>query len=482
MRLRRLHNEERGIAAVVVAIVMVALVGAAVITVDSGNVRSTRRGIITGTDASVLDAAMMFNTGVFNACEATTSGSGAWNSANQHATDVLHQNHPEGEHDLSDPLQFTVEVLDPNQCVTGGYTPGKAYYEGRLEAEGFFSGIFGFGNTKPLSTSTAAWGYIQAIGEGLRPFSVCDQDVQFTDYLTYWNALHDGIPGNDAQATTDYDAKYGTDIGIPGDQDPSDGVVPNTMASYGKYPMKSMGYPPGEADPPPDQKSNPNFGKTYTNPAASTTGSVFHPVVRVVTPDPLSGCGHSNGNRGWVDLRGADANGTAGTDALREWLYNGYPGEVSLTPHDCGPTEGSPDENCGAAPGDRNTLMEPLHELTCDAAIPALSCEYIFPILVVSCVGRIDSSGACVHDSSTGGENAEYVHTAFVFIVLRGYGRVANSAQPEGDAKGVLALDMEFVDVQTSGEVGGAPPPGAPIYQTGTQLCGADHADTHCPF
>lgn len=497
----RLRDDERGIAAVVVVIVVIALMGAAMLTLDAGNIWTTRRGIITGTDASVLDAAQMFNTGVFNACEATSSGSPSWTAANQHATDVLTQNHTRSEHDLTDPVQFAVEVLDPSQCATGGYTPGKVTYEGRLEAQGFFSQVFGFGNTKPYSTSTAIWGYIQSIGEGLRPFSVCQGDRQFTDYLTYWQALHDGDPSNDASATATYDALYGSDNGFieggfPADQDPSDGVTPNEMTvdgvtpAYGLYPMKSMGYPPGEADGGgPGQ--NPNFGKTYTSPSFSTTGAVFHPVARVVTPDPTSSCGHANGNKGWVDLRGAGDSGTIGASELRAWLLNGYPGEVSLSPEpDCDPTEDGSPEACGSAPGDRARLMEALEELTCDVATPALSCEYVFPILVVDCIGRKDpSTGACIQDSGTGGENAEYSHTAFIFIVLRGFGKIASSGDLSctksdctGDRKkGVLALDMEFVDVQTTGEVAGAPPVNSPIYQTGTQLCGADHAE-NCPF
>lgn len=482
--LSRLKKDERGIAAVVVAVVVIALMGAAMITIDAGNIWTTRRGIITGTDASVLDAAQMFNTGAFNACEATTSGSAAWNAANQHATDVLAQNHFRAEHDLTDPIQFDVDVLDASQCgIVGGYTPGKVTYEGRLEAQGFFSSIFGFGNTKPVSTSTAAWGYIQSIGEGLRPISVCEDYEQFQIYLDYWQALHDGDATNDAGARNTYNGYFGTEQGLavdgsPGDVDPIDGVVPNSINTYGRWPFMSMGYPPGEADPPPDQKSNPNFGLPYTNPA---TDSRFSTVHRIVSPDPNSPCGHANGNRGWVDLRGADTSGAASADLLREWLYNGYPGEVSLSPvPDCG--EGTDEEFCGSAPGDKNTLMEPLHTLTCPVATAPLDCQYIFPILVVDCVGRVDASGNCIQGPGTGGENAEYVQTAFLFVVLRGYGKVSNGSQPEGDVKGVLALDLEFVDAQTSGEVGGAPPPGAPIYQTGTQLCGADHADGHCPF
>lgn len=475
---RRLKTDERGITAAVVAITIVALIGAAMITVDAGNIWTKRRGIITGTDASVLDAAQQFNTGAIDPCSAAAPGSPEWDAANEHATDVLHQNHSGAEHDLTDQTQFEVTLLNPLACSTGEYTPGKVRYDGRLAAQGIFSSFFGFGTTKPFSSSTAAWGYIQAIGEGLRPFSVCEDSAQFQAYLAYWQVMHDPLATQQQKDDADaaYDGLWGTDQGFqadgsPADEDPARPHNPNAVDTYGMFPHRSMSYPSGEADDNPPNKSNPNFGKLYVDPA---TDSRFHTVHRIISPDPNSACGTANANRGWVDLRGADQNGAANSDLLREWLYNGYPGEVALTPHDCGTDNDNIDENCGSAPGNHNTLMEPLQTLTCSRDTAALDCKYIFPILVVTCVGKIDNTGACV-DEGASGENAEYVHSAFLFIVLRGFGFIDNNTA-------TLGLDMEFVDVQVSGEVGGAPPANAPIFQTGTQLCGADHGGNYCPF
>ena len=464
----RLRNEERGITTAVVAVCLVAFIGAAMLTIDAGAQWTTRRAIITGTDASVLDAAQMFNTGVYSPCDAS-----GINAANQHATDVLHQNQSGGIHDLADPSQFEVTLADPSVCGIGGYTPGKVKYTGRLTAQSFFSKFFGFGDTLPIATSTAAWGYITSIGEGLRPMYVCDQSSNYQAYVAYWQALHDSDPYNDAAATAAYNSLWGSDQGSPGDVDPTDGSTPNSINAYGKFPWMSMGYPAGEAEAPPTQKANPNYGKSYISPAADSRFSVVH---RVISPDPNSPCGTANGNRGWVDLRGENKNGAASADDLRDWILNGYSGDVSLSPHDCNPNDSDTSEDCGSAPGDKNTLMEALQTITCDRNTPAKDCKYIFPILVVNCVGIMDSEGGtCTQASGSGGENAQYVHEAFLFVVLRGFGKIDSNVS-------TLAFDYEFVDVQTSGEVSGAPPAGAQTYQTGSQLCGVDRAENHCPF
>jgi hypothetical protein len=84
-----------------------------------------------------------------------------------------------------------------------------------------------------------------------------------------------------------------------------------------------------------------------------------------------------------------------------------------------------------------------------------LNCPYIFPILVVNAV--IQPKGA----------NAEYVQVAFLFVVLRGFGQFTNNTN--------LQMDLEFVKVQTDGNIGATNPSGSDTAPTGVQLCGADH-------
>ena len=149
--MRRL-SEERGVTSVVVAVCIIALVGAAMLTVDAGNLWSTRRTIITGTDAAVLDAAQQFNMGVDNPC--IQAGVDA---AETHATNVLTLNQSGALHNPTDtPDGFQVTLSDPSLCATASYVPGKVRYDARLTAQGFFSKAFGFGDTKTFASSTAA--------------------------------------------------------------------------------------------------------------------------------------------------------------------------------------------------------------------------------------------------------------------------------------------------------------------------------------
>src|SRR5947207_15015554 len=50
-------NDDRGVTAIVVAVCLVAMMAAAMLSIDAGNLWSNRRNIITGTDAAVLTAA-----------------------------------------------------------------------------------------------------------------------------------------------------------------------------------------------------------------------------------------------------------------------------------------------------------------------------------------------------------------------------------------------------------------------------------------
>src|SRR5439155_10008064 len=88
--------------------------------------------------------------------------------------------HSAAIHNSTDtPDGFQVTLSDPTLCNTASYVPGKVRYDARLTAQGFFSKAFGFGDSSAISSSTAAWGYIVALGEGLRPIAICDQTLQY---------------------------------------------------------------------------------------------------------------------------------------------------------------------------------------------------------------------------------------------------------------------------------------------------------------
>lgn len=434
----RFRNDERGISSVVLAVVLIALIGAAMLTVDAGNLWTTRRAIITGTDAAALDAAQYFNVGGADPC--TSAGQAADEA---HATNVLTQNQSGALHNATDtPNGYQVTVADPSKCGTVSYMPGKVRFDARLTAQGFFSRAFGFGNTQPFSSSTAAWGYITALGDGLRPIAICDKTPQYQNWVDFFYGRIN---------LQQYNNYFGLDEN-------------NADFSTIRFPATSDHFVNGKSN------FNPNAPNGNGNGKGNGSGAYLAPdgtdghrtIVRVTMPDPA--CGASPGNMVWVDFEDL-SHGTSGASVLSSWLTNGYPGEVDLSPHDCNPENNiGPTEDCGAKPGTAASLEQALGQITCAAATAAPQCPYRFPILVVSQV------------TQAGGSNAGYVQSAFVFVVLRGFSQLKSNSNAQ--------FDFEFVNLQTTGKVSGAIPVDSyHTYQTGTQLCAGDHDfSNHCPF
>jgi hypothetical protein len=307
-------------------------------------------------------------------------------------------------------------------------------FDGKLGAHQTLSGLLGISKLEAFSSSTAAWGYITALGSGagLRPMSICDQSsVTFPNplpaapaapnfpHFALWNQLQSG-----AISQTTYDSFFGTDVN--------------------NYPTASTGYANGA-----DHNSNPNDGKTYVAPTGTNDHHTIH---RITMPDLA--CGTSPGNRIWVDFTGPGGGTGGGTAALVQEILHGYTGTVALTPHDCNPADGTAaPEDCGSKPGNSGGVQNALGTITCPVATVATSCPYVFPILVINHIVQP-------------GSNANYTQVAFLFVVLRGFGRLTNTS---------LQLDYEFVKIQTDGNIGATNPSGSNTEPTGVQLCGVDH-------
>jgi hypothetical protein len=424
MKFAKRINEERGISAVIVAVSLIALFGAAVLTIDAGSAWATRRKIVTGTDSGVLGAARLFANGLADPCTALGRQAGE-----QEASTILAANAPEAEHNAtSTPNGYEVTV---SGCGTANGSVGHVRFDGRLASQQAFSGVFGFTKTRPFSSSTAQFGYITAITGGLRPFTVCDQHSNWSTnsappnplppatgagpfpHFALWNWLQKG------QITqAQYDAYFG--------QNPNE------------YPLyASQGINAGQGN--------------YLSPAQG--GGVVHKV------NLKDDCGGGSSWRGWMDYDG----GSNPTGDLIDWLENGYPGTVSLTPHDCG--SGNANGNCDGYPGNHNGLRPALDTITCPRATPSKDCFY-FPVVL--------------NEGVTGnGNNTEVDHNAFLFVILRGWASDDQNNPCKGNNS--CLLDLEFVRVQTEGAIGGNPNPGAGITTPrGTSLCGIDHdSQTH---
>jgi hypothetical protein len=148
--LSRLKKDERGVTAVIVAICLIALFGAAVLSIDAGALWATRRNIITATDSSALSQARTFALG-----QATWNGSctSAWST-------ILTAN--------------AGNTFNPNCRLVSsdnGNT-GVAIVSSYKKSGAIFSGALGIGSSAAFAQSAAMWGYITQ-PTGLRPIGLC---------------------------------------------------------------------------------------------------------------------------------------------------------------------------------------------------------------------------------------------------------------------------------------------------------------------
>src|SRR2546427_12837476 len=97
-------RDERGISAVVVVVSLIALFGAAVLSIDAGSAWATRRKIVTATDAAALAAARLFSKGLADPCSPL-----GITAAENEATTVLHANAGNAEH-VAAPTGYEVVV------------------------------------------------------------------------------------------------------------------------------------------------------------------------------------------------------------------------------------------------------------------------------------------------------------------------------------------------------------------------------------
>jgi hypothetical protein len=411
-------RDERGISAVIVAVSLIALFGAAVLSIDAGSAWATRRKIVTGTDSAALGAARMFATGLADPCTAAGASAGE-----AEGTTILTANAADAEHNgTSTPNGYEVSVTG---CGTPNGTVGHVRYDGRLGSTRGFAGIFGFAQVKPFSSSTAQFGYITAITEGLRPWTICDQRTPWDPnaspptplpppvgagpfaHFALWNWLQKG------QITqAQYDAYFGTN----GSEYP-------TFATNGV---------------------NSGAGKLYLSPALG--GGVVH---RINLKD---NCGGGASWRGWMDYSGTDSN----TNTIRDWIINGYNGRVGL-PQDCG-SASEPSGHCDYSTGNHNGLEGALDDITCPYNVQSKDC-FTFPVVLND--GVYNNGGPGYVD-----------HNAFVFVILRGYG--ANGQNNPCQSNSECFLDMEFVRIQADGEIG-SNPSGGITTPKGVGLCGVDH-------
>lgn len=147
-------GDERGIASVMVGVSVMAIFGSAAIAVDLGHLWSSRRHVITATDASALAAATEYAIGG-NGC---SMASGYVNDNDAAAG-------------------MTECGATPTSPVSGYVTVGA-----ETPVDYAFAGVLGFSDRTVGSATTASWGLPSGVN-GLRPFGLCWDEPGFQAWL-----------------------------------------------------------------------------------------------------------------------------------------------------------------------------------------------------------------------------------------------------------------------------------------------------------
>lgn len=165
--IRRLRHGEQGAVAVLTVLTLFVLFGSAMIAVDAGSLWTTRRSLITDTDAAVLAAAAYFDMNPSAACDP-----GGVNEGRERAVELLEANGPD-----TSLVSFDV---DPVDCANGA---GKVSVTGRAPASLFFAPVFDITEAHASATSIAQYGPLVAV-EGARPVAICKDDPHYVEWLT----------------------------------------------------------------------------------------------------------------------------------------------------------------------------------------------------------------------------------------------------------------------------------------------------------
>ena len=168
MKMKRLCTDERGISAVVVAVSMIALFGATMLSLDAGNLWQSRRSMVTATDSSALTGAR------FVGAQTAPLGSGP--------CPVSVQNTVVAQLTANQPTATLDACTLSNAAAHEGYITVDA----RKSVDVRFGGIFNIGNQSAFSSSSVRFGLPLGV-TGLRPVAFCLDNPHVVEWLQLKN-------------------------------------------------------------------------------------------------------------------------------------------------------------------------------------------------------------------------------------------------------------------------------------------------------
>lgn len=178
---------EDGAAAAFLVLSIVVLLGSAVISIDVGSLWTTRRSLVTGTDAAALAAASYLARSPSSACRQDGK-----EDARRRAAELLTSNDKDAQISA-----FSIEASD---CSSSGTVDVSA----RLPAPIYFGSIFDVQEAKVSAEASAQWGPITTI-EGLRPLALCTNDSSVVQWTTIPRSAYRSLDGIDDPMTPVYD-------------------------------------------------------------------------------------------------------------------------------------------------------------------------------------------------------------------------------------------------------------------------------------
>lgn len=172
---RRFRDDERGSSLVILGVSLLAIFGAATLTLDAGNLWQSRRNIITATDATAHQEARA----------AALDGPDFACGEGEAAPWLLL---------LQDNAGMDVT---PVACELVEVSDGAGYVavEAEQPVDFRFAPIFGIGDSDAFSMSAAQYGFMDTIREGLRPMAFCLENGDIQEWI---NGGGTGDPDHDA--------------------------------------------------------------------------------------------------------------------------------------------------------------------------------------------------------------------------------------------------------------------------------------------
>ena len=395
LSLRRLRKDERGVSAVVIAVSLLGIVAALVLSVDAGNLWTTKRSLVQATDSAALAGAklvanMTVPLGTSVPCPA---------SVQTEALALIHQNQPRA----TTPANWCTVT---NTVAHAGYITVNATEPVQVG----FGRVLGVGDQQAFSSTSVKFGF--GSPTGLRPISFCKDNPFVTNWLIALNA-------NDFVGTHTF-------------------TNPTTLApistAYNSLPV---------VDPTDYEYYNAGDGQTHV------VAKVYFSKQFGNTPPPGTCTGSSSGNWGFVDFGG----GANSTPTLGGWFVTGYQGhEIAVS--DCDPnTAGT--QYCAFNPGfGGNSLQNYLDQiLNVPFAVP------LFDSIVSSCGGGGGGNNGCfnvwgflgviLRDDSNLTGNSGYIGFELTTIQLSGSCCTSSGTDTGSRLAEICSVDHDPVAIAT---------------------------------